>query len=100
MFKPMVESPVLHRHICYFSGRVQGVGFRYTAKNIAMRHNVSGFVKNLSDGRVQVVIEGPDEEVQCCLCSIKERMADYVHHIDESELPATGEFPNFTIRHC
>jgi acylphosphatase len=100
MFKPMIETSAVHRKVCHFAGRVQGVGFRFTSRNIAMRHNVTGFVKNLPDGRVQLVVEGPDAEVQSCIESIKERMTDYVHHIEESDLPATGEFPNFSIRHC
>jgi len=65
-----------------------------------MRHNVTGFVKNLSDGRVELVMEGPESEIQSCLESIKERMIGYVRDVEESDLPATGEFPNFSIRHC
>ena len=45
-------------------GRVQGVGFRYTAHNIARRHDVTGYVKNLTDGRVELVMEGPDDPEQ------------------------------------
>src|SRR5207248_2933045 len=46
-----------HRRQCLFSGRVQGVGFRYTVKNIALQHNISGYVRNLPDGRVELVME-------------------------------------------
>ncbi len=45
------------------SGRVQGVGFRYTAKGVAQRFAVTGFVRNLSDGRVELVVEGDAAEV-------------------------------------
>ena len=41
-----------------YSGDVQGVGFRYTAVTIARGYNVSGYVQNLSDGRVRLVVEG------------------------------------------
>ena len=47
------------RRHCYFSGRVQGVGFRYTSRNIAINYDVTGFVRNLPDGRVELVAEGP-----------------------------------------
>ena len=63
MSKPMVESDV-HRRLYHFTGRVQGVGFRYTTRNIAIRHNVAGYVRNLPDGRVELVMEGPATEIQ------------------------------------
>jgi acylphosphatase len=89
-----------HRRRCFFSGRVQGVGFRYTVKNIAMRHNVSGFVRNLPDGRVEVVIEGPPGEMDQVLEALRYRMIDFIHNVDTLTLPATGEFEHqFFIRH-
>jgi acylphosphatase len=100
MSKTMIDTSAVHRHHCYFSGRVQGVGFRYTARNIALRHNVTGYVRNLPDGRVELVLEGPPDEIQGVIDSVKERMAGYVHHVDQSEVPPTGEFPHFYIRHC
>ena len=89
----------MHRRVFLFSGRVQGIGFRFTSRNIAIQHNVTGFVKNLPDGRVQLVVEGPDDETQCCVDQIKERMSGYVNNVQETQFPATGEFPNFSIRH-
>ena len=47
----------------YYSGRVQGVGFRFTAAGIARSHGVSGFVSNLSDGRVELTLEGEKRAV-------------------------------------
>jgi len=47
----------LRRRLIY-SGRVQGIGFRYTTASIARRYGVSGFVRNLSDGTVELVAEG------------------------------------------
>lgn len=75
------------------------MGFRYTVKNIAMRHNVNGYVKNLPDGRVELVMEGPDCEMECVVEAVKERMAGYIKHVDESLFPATNEFHQFYIRH-
>jgi acylphosphatase len=100
MSNPMVDSLVVQRCLCHFSGRVQGVGFRYTAKNIAMRHNVTGYVKNLSDGRVELVLEGPEQEIQSVLDSVTERMAGYIHQVNQAHTPPTGEYAHFHIRHC
>lgn len=100
MSKSTLETPAIHRHICHFTGRVQGVGFRFTARNIAMRHNVTGYVRNLPDGRVELVMEGPDEEIQSVIDAVTERMSGYIHHVDRQDAPTTGEFAYFFIRHC
>ena len=59
----MTASGVEQREI-HYSGRVQGVGFRYTVRSLASRTAVTGFVKNLPDGRVQLVVEGPPDEIR------------------------------------
>jgi acylphosphatase len=46
------------------SGEVQGVGFRYFAQRSAARHQVRGYVKNLADGRVEALAEGPEKSVR------------------------------------
>jgi acylphosphatase len=90
--------PQNRRHV-YYQGRVQGVGFRYTVRNIAMRHNVTGYVRNLPDGRVELIVEGPDEEMDQFLDAIKQRMNEHIRDIEQKLWPATGEFPQFQIRH-
>lgn len=87
------------RRTCYFSGQVQGVGFRYTAQNLALRYDVRGFVRNLPDGRVELVMEGPDFEMERLMEDIKDRMSGYIHDVVVQESPATGEFQRFSIRH-
>ena len=57
------------RQTCYFSGRVQGVGFRYTVQNLALQYNVRGYDKNLADGRVELVMEGPENEMKGLVAS-------------------------------
>jgi acylphosphatase len=47
----------------YYEGHVQGVGFRYTTKTIAMGFDVTGWVRNLPDGRVELRVAGEDDEV-------------------------------------
>ena len=88
-----------HRRTCYFSGRVQGVGFRYTVKNVALQYHVNGFVKNLPDGRVQLVMEGPDPDMDRLVEDVSQRMNGYIKKVDAVEDPATGEFQHFQIRH-
>jgi len=92
-------APCRRQH-CYFSGRVQGVGFRYTVKNIAIQHNVSGFVRNMPDGRVELVLEGPEGEVNLVIDAVSERMTGYIKAVDRQDEPATGEFEHFKIKHC
>ena len=89
----------MHRRTSYFSGRVQGVGFRYTTHNIAQQHNVQGYVRNTPDGRVELVMEGPDGELDRVMESIRERMGEYIRDVKTDESPATGEFNHFNIRH-
>ncbi len=52
------------RYRVLVSGQVQGVGFRATCRWMAMRHDVAGWVRNLPDGRVEAVFEGPAEQVR------------------------------------
>lgn len=67
----------------YYSGDVQGVGFRATAVAIARRHpNVRGWVRNLADGRVEVFADGPTAAVDDFLADLREYMADYIRNAD------------------
>lgn len=89
----------VHRCTCYFSGRVQGVGFRYTAQNLALQYNVGGYVRNAPDGRVELVMEGPDAEMEHFIDALQQRMNGYIRDVDRQTEPATGEFHRFSIRH-
>ena len=83
--------------VCY-SGRVQGVGFRYTVLRVATRLAVTGFVKNLPDGRVQLVAEGHADELRRLLEAVDAELGYYVTGKQEKTGPATGRFPNFDVR--
>ena len=61
-----------------FSGQVQGVGFRETTRRIAGRHAVAGIVRNLNDGRVELVADGEPEAMGAFVQEIQEAMADYI----------------------
>ena len=80
-----------------FSGRVQGVGFRYTACRIADDYRVTGFVRNLPDGRVELVAEGPAEQARPFVQSVRRQMAAYVRPADVRQSAATGQFDRFGV---
>ncbi len=81
-----------------YSGTVQGVGFRFTARNLALKLNISGWVKNLGDGSVGVVAEGPEPVLKEFLSQLVGNFSGYVRNIDVNWQEATGEFTDFTIR--
>ena len=88
---------IVCKHV-YYSGRVQGVGFRYTARSVVRGFAVAGFVRNLPDGRVELLAEGEAGQVEAFLAALAEEMSGY---IDGTEV--SGEAPavlrGFTIRH-
>ena len=87
------------RREIHFSGRVQGVGFRFTTRAIAARHPVQGFVKNLADGRVLLVVEGASSVLDRLLVEIEEEMDRYIASKEVAVHPATNEFSRFEVRH-
>jgi acylphosphatase len=88
-----------NRRTIHFAGRVQGVGFRYTARSIALQHDVSGYVRNLPDGRVELVLEGADSEIDRVMEEILRKMSAFVRGVTAQSAPATGEYDQFSIRH-
>lgn len=87
------------RTTVWFSGRVQGVGFRYTACGVARHFEISGFVKNLPDGRVEAVIEGGPGEIERFLSALRAEMSGNIRDEQSQESKATGEFIGFDVRH-
>ncbi len=88
----------MQRREVHYGGWVQGVGFRYTAQRIVRQYDVTGFVRNLPDGRVQLVAEGLVAELDRCLGHLARTMADYIESADVRTHAATGEFTGFDIR--
>jgi acylphosphatase len=89
----------MQRKTYHFSGRVQGVGFRYTVQNIAQQYAVDGYVRNLPDGRVELVMEGPEQQMDELVQAVRDKMNGYISKMDQSIYPATGEFHQFSIKH-
>jgi acylphosphatase len=88
-----------HRHTVTYTGHVQGVGFRYTTHSIARDHEVTGYVRNLPDGRVELVVEGDRRETDTFLEAIRDRLGNHIRDECRDIGPATGEFSTFEIRH-
>lgn len=96
----MADQPDIHqRREIFFSGRVQGVGFRYTARQIASRFEVTGYVRNLHDGRVQLVVEGERGELDRYLMSLEAEMGRYIANRETDSSPVKNEFEDFQVRH-
>ena len=88
----------MERVQAYFTGHVQGVGFRYTCHRIAGNHAVSGWVRNRSDGRVEIVAEGTRDDLERFLNEIEARMSGYVQKTVKHWDKGTSEFEEFVIK--
>jgi acylphosphatase len=82
----------------YYSGRVQGVGFRFTAEDLARQLGVYGWAKNLRDGRVEIIAEAEEEALKKFLEEVNNTFKQYIRDAGVEWLPASGEFNTFTIK--
>ena len=90
----------MHRSTTYFSGHVQGVGFRYTALRVARGYpGITGTVRNLADGRVELIAEGEAPQIAEFVADVRAQMGDYIRHADTQPGRATGEFRGFSVTH-
>ena len=81
-----------------FSGRVQGVGFRYTVRELAKGFEVTGFVKNLINGRVELIAEGTPRQLEEFLEEIENsHMSVFIRNKEVNWSDADGEFNTFSI---
>jgi acylphosphatase len=89
------------KRLCvFFVGSVQGVGFRFTTERIAKHFKVMGFVKNLTDGRVELVAEGDERDLKNFLTAIHEsELGSYIRQSDVSWEPGRGEFKHFGTKY-
>lgn len=81
-------------------GDVQGVGYRFFAQRAAARHQVVGYVRNLADGTVEALAEGPSRSVE----AFKDDLAtgprfSSVEQVEEINLEPTGQYSSFRIEH-
>jgi acylphosphatase len=94
-----VANEKTQRREIYFSGRVQGVGFRYTTRDLAARFDVAGYVRNLPDGRVQLVVEGAASTLDRFVAALEGEMNRFIHGTQCTVAPPTDEFTGFSIHH-
>lgn len=85
----------------FYTGRVQGVGFRYTVRQLAAGYEVSGWVKNLTDGRVELLgISRDREELEAFLAELRDNsaVAHYIKEVEElAVLPVPSGITGFSI---
>lgn len=82
----------------YFEGRVQGVGFRYTCRYLANSHNIKGWVMNLPDGRVELLAQGEEEDLNAFIRDLKNEFLNYITNIKIEELTSQSHLKRFEIK--
>ena len=92
----MPESSNTCRLVTY-SGRVQGVGFRWTTARISRRHAVSGHVRNMPDGTVRLLAQGNDDSVRAFLEEVAEALSARIERVEETETACQDDLAGFEI---
>lgn len=92
------KNAVVAKHV-YYSGRVQGVGFRATTHGISRGRGVTGWVKNLDDGRVEMVVEGKSDAVAGFMAEIARVMSRNITDTHVEDKTPTGRYKAFTIEY-
>ena len=83
----------------FYEGRVQGVGFRYTVRNIAKGYEITGWVRNLPDGRVELQACGDADEVSAFLTAVEEsELNGNIRKAEKHEIPPFSDAKGFEIR--
>ena len=80
-----------------YSGRVQGVGFRWQVKQVSGDFVVTGFVRNLEDGTVELLVEGDSSEVRGMIGAVEKKLKDFWNSKIEDERAGDSQFENFSI---
>src|SRR5260370_23067699 len=99
LVSPVLEQVMISLQV-FYEGRVQGVGFRFTVRHIAKGFDVTGWVRNLPDGRVELQVTGEEDEVRAFV----ERSADselhsFIRKQTEDKLTEAVAARGFEIRH-
>ena len=96
-----MNGGAVRRVTVVFEGHVQGIGFRYTVRELASGRPVCGFVRNERDGGVCVVAEGPEPELQLFLEEIRQSpVGRYILRERENWSRASGEFAGFEVAYA
>lgn len=81
----------------FYSGTVQGVGFRYTVERIASGLKLTGWVRNLTDGRVEAMVEGSREDIEKLTRQIEARFEGHIKDKEISFSQVEGKLEDFQI---
>lgn len=92
----VMEEGVRRIRVCY-RGRVQGVGFRATARSIAAQHPVSGWVRNESDGSVVLEVQGEGQSLERFLGELRQSMTGLIEREDSDPVTVVGAERGFSI---
>jgi acylphosphatase len=93
-----VQFAARRRMTVFFSGRVQGVGFRYTAKTVAAGFEITGTIKNLPDDRVELTAEGGRAELDAFRAALHDAgLAGFIRDEQVTWADAKNEFRGFEI---
>lgn len=80
-----------------FTGRVQGVGFRFTAQRIANRYELTGYVKNLPNGQVEMLVQGNPKDIEGCLRDISESFKSMIRDTHKQKVSVRNKYKSFQI---
>ncbi len=93
-------TAITHRARLLFTGRVQGVGFRYTAESLALELGLLGWVRNLPENRVEIVCEGSKTKIELLIQKLKDSViGPYIKKMVCDWEKPTMEFKDFRIEH-
>ncbi len=84
------------KHIT-FTGRVQGVGFRFTAMNIADRCGLTGLIRNLPNGSVEMIAQGRPDDITDCIRNIKDTYHGLIRDTTIEDIPPDPRYQDFKI---
>jgi acylphosphatase len=94
----MSATPIRRRMTVLFSGHVQGVGFRYTARTVATGFEIAGTIRNLPDGRVELVVEGLRDELETFRAALYDAgLAGFIREEQVEWADAVNNFRGFEI---
>lgn len=94
-----ISTGDIYSETVHFTGHVQGVGFRYQALQVAREFSVTGMVRNLDDGRVELIAEGEEPEVQAFVEGLIDRMRKFIREADRHRSRGARCYSTFSIVH-
>jgi acylphosphatase len=92
-----MTSDLVSDHI-WFSGRVQGVGFRWTTRRLAIGRGLTGWVRNCSDGRVEALFAGPRQAVDAVIAGLQDHFGSNLESIERIPAPDAAACSGFEVR--